>query len=178
MTSSGGVPRSSVMMENWSTSEEVCQHSVYLSMRGIPSRQSSWTHNPCPGIMACTLASRQKCTQCSRCPLPVCQRRRLWDGATAGLTSDIVLLPTQKDLGRSIVPRRRVARHLRVVDSCQPEVADLPRGQFLHFTAADKSGSPESTLRSQFSLTRMLDGLRSRCTTPAEWTYLNPRRIW
>lgn len=30
-------------------------------------------------------------------------------------------------------------------------------------------------LRSQFSLTRMLLGLRSRWTTPAECTYLRPR---
>lgn len=30
-------------------------------------------------------------------------------------------------------------------------------------------------LRSQFSLTRMLEGLRSRWTTPAEWTYFRPR---
>ncbi len=35
---------------------------------------------------------------------------------------------------------------------------------------------PKSQIfRSQFSLMRMLEGLRSRWTTPAEWTYLRPR---
>ena len=38
--------------------------------------------------------------------------------------------------------------------------------------------SPKSQiLRSQVALSRMLEGLRSRCSTEAEWMYLRPRRI-
>lgn len=38
---------------------------------------------------------------------------------------DVVLLPRQHDLGRAVVARRDVARHLRVLDAREPEVADL-----------------------------------------------------
>ena len=35
---------------------------------------------------------------------------------------------------------------------------------------------PKSQIfKSQFSFTRMLLGFKSRCTTPAEWTYFKPR---
>merc|ERR1719409_2293782 len=33
-------------------------------------------------------------------------------------------------------------------------------------------------LRSQFSLTSRLEGLRSRCSTLHEWRYLSPRSSW
>lgn len=42
-----------------------------------------------------------------------------------------------------------------------------------HVLARPKS----QILRSQFSSTRMLLGLRSRWTTPAEWRYFKPRQI-
>ena len=38
---------------------------------------------------------------------------------------DVVLLPREHDLGGPVVPRRHVARHLRVLDARQPKVADL-----------------------------------------------------
>lgn len=38
---------------------------------------------------------------------------------------NIILLPRQHDLGRAIVARRHVSRHLRVLDARQSEVADL-----------------------------------------------------
>ena len=39
--------------------------------------------------------------------------------------------------------------------------------------------SPKShTFRSQLPLSSRLDGLRSRCSTCAEWMYLSARRIW
>lgn len=44
---------------------------------------------------------------------------------TPDVDLDIVLLPRQHDLGRTVVARRDVARHLRVLDTRQPEVADL-----------------------------------------------------
>lgn len=41
------------------------------------------------------------------------------------LTGDVVLLPREHDLGGSVVARRDVARHLRVGEAREAEVADL-----------------------------------------------------
>lgn len=41
------------------------------------------------------------------------------------LTSHIVLLPSQHNLRRAVVPRRDIPRHLRVLNPCQSKVADL-----------------------------------------------------
>lgn len=41
------------------------------------------------------------------------------------LTGDVVLLPGQHDLGRSIVSRRDVACHLGILQAGEAEVADL-----------------------------------------------------
>ena len=41
------------------------------------------------------------------------------------LTSDIVLLPREHNLWRAIVPRRDVARHLRILQPRQSEIANL-----------------------------------------------------
>jgi hypothetical protein len=38
---------------------------------------------------------------------------------------DVVLLPCEHDLGRAVVSRGNVAGHLRVLDTCKAEVADL-----------------------------------------------------
>jgi hypothetical protein len=39
--------------------------------------------------------------------------------------------------------------------------------------------NPKSQIfRSQFEFSRMLDGLRSRCSTSAEWMYFSAHRIW
>ena len=56
-----------------------------------------------------------------------------------------------------------------VAHSGQTEVTDLPGDR------VEESG--EGTLRSQLALSRMLEGLRSRWRTLAEWMYLRPLRI-
>ena len=70
MTSSGGVPSSSVMMENWLTSDD--------------GERSPWVrhfaaHDPSLGTTACPPAFLQRYSLCSRCPLRVesasCLRR-------------------------------------------------------------------------------------------------------
>ena len=45
---------------------------------------------------------------------------------------DIILLPRQHDLGGAVVPRRYVARHLRILDARQSEVADLEIAVLVH----------------------------------------------
>ncbi len=55
------------------------------------------------------------------------------DAASApNVDLDIVLLPREHDLGGPIVSGGDIARHLRVLNSRQPEVADLQIAVLVH----------------------------------------------
>jgi hypothetical protein len=101
ITSSGGVPRSSVMIENWFTSARRAQ-------RGASRRR---------GRKARTVLAGEE-----RLAL-----EHLREDAADGpdVDRDVVLLPREHDLRRAVVPRRDVARHLWVLDAREPKVADL-----------------------------------------------------
>ena len=133
----------------------------------------SSTHDLFRGRAASLPASPRICIPCSRYRLHVMSIEIFYPLNTR-LTRNVVLLPRQHDLWCPVVSRRDIASHLRILNTCQSEVADL----LLSELKTSHHFSGKLTLRSQFSLTRMFEGFRSRCTTPAEWTYLSPRRIW
>ena len=45
--------------------------------------------------------------------------------STPNINFYVVFLPCEHDFWRSVVPRRDIARHLRVLDTCKTEVADF-----------------------------------------------------
>jgi hypothetical protein len=51
---------------------------------------------------------------------------------------DVVFLPREHDLRRAVVPRRDVARHLRVLDAREPKVADLAMASSVRAGAAER----------------------------------------
>ena len=51
---------------------------------------------------------------------------------TPDVHRDVVLLPREHDLGCAVVPRRDVARHLRVLQSGETEIADLQIAVLIH----------------------------------------------
>lgn len=92
------------------------------------------------------------------------------------LTSDIVLLPSQHDFRRSVISGRYVSGHLGILNSRQTKVTDLYNEKAVSGKIpASQDDHPGRTFKSQFSLTRILLGFKSRCTTPAECTYFKPR---
>ena len=124
ITSSGGVPKSSVIIENWFTS---AQNQV-----NTRQTQQQSTHGPFQGTKACPRASPRKYSPCSKCPLhPRCQYvttemsphtaphrvRDRYGRPKRGLTGNVILLPCQHDLRRSVVPRRDISSHLGVLES-------------------------------------------------------------
>ena len=74
------------------------------------------------------------------------------------INRNIVLLPGQHDFRSPVVPRRDVSGHLRVLDAGKAEITDLAQFR-IKVLAVIRS----STLRSQFSLMRILLGF---CNDP------------
>jgi hypothetical protein len=111
MTSSGGVPSSSVMMENWLTSgvSVVSHHTAALTVLAREKR----------------LALEHLGKDTSRAPDVDCQSATPLIPHLARLTGNVVLLPSQHDLGSPVVPSRDVSRHLRILDPCQTKIANL-----------------------------------------------------
>lgn len=127
MTSSGGVPRSSVIIENWFTS----------TLRQSTEKKRKETR---------TVLSREQ-----RLPL---QHLRKYATSTPDVNGHIVLLPCQHNLRGTIISRRDISCHLRILDACQTKVAYLPLVSHIR----DEANVKKRTLRSQFSLTRILLG--------------------
>ena len=108
ITSSGGVPKSSVMMENWCTSvphDHQHTHATSEERRRTVLAGEEW------------LALEHLCEDAARGP---------------DVDRDVVLLPRQHDLGRAVVPRRDVAGHLRILYSREAKVADLEVTVFVY----------------------------------------------
>jgi hypothetical protein len=102
MTSSGGVPSSSVMMENWFTSGINELDLVSYRVKGKPT-VFAWEER----------LSLQHLGE---------------DAAgTPDINCNVVLLPGQHDLWCAVVPRRDITSHLRVLNTRQPEIADLKK---------------------------------------------------
>lgn len=101
------------------------------------------------------------------------------------LTCHIVFLPCEHDFWGPVVACWDVTGHLWILNPRQTKIANLDtKWGFIH------PPSEIRTFRSQFSFTKMLLGFyllvswywfikncltKSRCTTPAEWTYFSPR---
>jgi hypothetical protein len=161
MTSSGGVPSSSVMIENWLTSGIVS---------GVACPAKGGAHDPCRGRAVCPRASRQKCSPRSRCRPPRRISCRESDQGRARAKYRCAL-PGQHDFRCSVIPGRHIARHLRVLQPRQAKVADLEIAVLV-----DEDVGRFLVGRVSFGATTVRGArTRSRWTTPAEWTYLRPR---
>ena len=82
------------------------------------------------------------------------------------LTCNVVLLPCEHDLRSPVIPRGHVASHLGILKTREPEITDLGIRKGKEVTKQDVRGVDvrvflTPTLRSQFSFTKMLEGLRS-----------------
>ena len=100
ITSSGGVPRSSVIIENWFTSVRTALRELEQSCaarRTILSGKEG-------------LALKHLSENASRAP---------------DVDGDIVFLPREHDLGGPIITRRHVAGHLRILYSGKTKVTYL-----------------------------------------------------
>ena len=81
------------------------------------------------------------------------QHLRKYASGTPDVDRNIVLLPGQHDFWSTIVTRRDVSGHLRILDAGETEITDLARFR-IKLVAVIRS----NTLRSQFSLMRILLG--------------------
>lgn len=130
ITSSGGVPSSSVIIENWFTS-------TFTTLRGV---EQSWAARRTILSRKEGLAFKHLGENASRAP---------------NVDGNIVFLPREHDLGSPIITRRHVAGHLRILYSGKTKVTYLG----CCAVSQRKAGRERVlTLRSQFSFTRMLLG--------------------
>lgn len=127
ITSSGGVPSNSVIIENWLTSDEaISPVSGRDSLSGI-----FLTHGPFLGKGAFLPTFPQRYNPYSKCQL----REEFADELPSFLawspllTCDIVLLPRQHDFRGSVISGRHVSGHLGILNSGQTKVTDLRRKQ-------------------------------------------------
>lgn len=94
---------------------------------------------------------------------------------TPDIYRDIVFLPREHDLRSSIVSRRNIASHLRILNTGETKVADLQSKKQMGGNddrQNDVCGKYEwlRTLRSQFSLIRMLLGFyKGQSSATGQW---------
>jgi hypothetical protein len=100
ITSSGGVPSSSVIIENWFTS-------TFTTLRGV---EQSWTARRTILSRKEGLAFKHLGENASRAP---------------NVDGNIVFLPREHDLGGPIITRGHVAGHLRILYSGKTKVTYL-----------------------------------------------------
>ena len=85
---------------------------------------------------------------------------------------DIVLLPCEHDFGRSVISRGDISRHLRILDSGETKIADL-KGTASQLLVPTHVKYNLQTLRSQFSLMRMLLGFLWRNSVTRRYTAIS-----
>lgn len=141
MTSSGGVPNNSVIIENWLTSGDKMNKSINAWVR-------RWR----------TILSWEK-------GLPFQHLCKNTSG-TPDIDRDIVLLPSEHYLRRTIVSRWNIASHLRILYTSKAKITDL---QGIDYQLLIEIKKGHHTLRSQFSLTRMLLGFCDRAKSVKIW---------
>ena len=137
MTSSGGVPSSSVMIENWLTSVKPSIHSEMRIRKTIASR---------------TVFPREQ-----RLAL---EHLREYTARAPYVDRNIILLPGQHDLRGAVVSRRHVTRHLGILNPGEAKIADLSHPTYRVYEKVTYAEEIRlgRTFRSQFSLTRILLG--------------------
>ena len=111
---------------------------------------------------------------------------------TPDINGDVVFLPGQHDFRCSIIPGWHIASHLRILNTGQTKIADLQVNFFGFFpfsilnewndAPSDRNSRSQGycsvssiTDKCQFYVDIEAMRTKSRCTTPAEWTYLSPR---
>ncbi len=132
------------MIENWCTSGDVsgcflCHSEPTGDLRSLPGKER--------------FTLKHFCQYTSRAPHVDCSARLhgISSSKNKTRTCHVVFLPGQHDFGCSIVARRDISRHLRVLYSCKSEIAYLPKHSLDRGQATERQ-----TLRSQFSFTRIL----------------------
>ena len=88
------------------------------------------TYDLCQGTMAFLPTARQRYNQCSKYRLKqtlLTNRAKTHPALTllCLLTSNVIFLPSQHNLRSTVVSRRHITGHLRILNSSQPEITDL-----------------------------------------------------